>query len=183
MLYPVAARSAVVQRHVDLVLAQGAELNAIDIPELALRNVTALLPGDERGLALLHLHGDHGTVVLTRQGVLYLARRIEIGVTALAAEIESGLGQSQVAATISLEVQRSLDYFESHYDQRPVGELVVCADGPVLQPLTSFLTTDLAMTVAPLDLADVLAGELEPDSLVACLPALGAALREERATP
>ena len=56
----------------------------IDIPELALRNVATLLEVEERGAAFLYLAERRSTLLLVRQGVLYLTRHVETGVATLA---------------------------------------------------------------------------------------------------
>ena len=55
MMYVVATRAAAVRARVNTVEDSHLHLSAIDIPELALRNVAALLPEDVGGVALLHL--------------------------------------------------------------------------------------------------------------------------------
>ena len=57
-----------------------------------------------------------------RQGVLYLARHIETGVATLA---EAGELRPELVAGLALEVRRSLDYFESHYEQTSIQQLHV----------------------------------------------------------
>ena len=59
-----------------LLKAARLKISALDIPELALRNLTALLPEDERGLAFLSLGRTQGMLILTRGQNLYLTRRI-----------------------------------------------------------------------------------------------------------
>ena len=48
-LYAVAARSSAIQKRVDLMDLSGIRLDVIDIPEMAQRNLAALLPQDAKG--------------------------------------------------------------------------------------------------------------------------------------
>src|SRR6185503_2718215 len=114
-------------------------LYAIDIPELCLRNVTALMPQDDKGVALLALNDNYAQLVTTRKGVLYLTRRI--------AEVEPG--------ALALELQRSLDYYESHYDQTPIGELVIAPGGERAERLAAELRNEVSLRVSVLDVREL----------------------------
>ena len=61
-MYAVAARSAVIQKRVDLLDAANINLQVIDIIELAQRNLAGLLPEDARGVALLSFTAGAGFV-------------------------------------------------------------------------------------------------------------------------
>ena len=102
--------------------APGLKLDVVDIAELSLRNVAKLLETDERGAAFLYLSARRSTLLLVRQGVLYLARHVETGVATLA---EAGELRPELVAGLALEVRRSLDYFESHYEQTSIPQLHV----------------------------------------------------------
>ena len=176
MMYTVAARTDVVQQHVDLITGRGMTLDAIDIPELCLRNIAAVLPEDPDGVALLHLADDHGMLTITRQGLVYLTRRIDTGVNAL--QDAEGLRGSLVEG-LALEVRRSLDYFESHYDQKPIRKLYVTGleDGEI-----NDLSIELSLSVQRLTLRDFLNTDERHDADLErrCMPAIGAALRVDQ---
>jgi MSHA biogenesis protein MshI len=181
MLFAVAARSTAVQRLVSALAPLARDFDVIDIPELCLRNVSALLPQDQKGVATLLLGERYAQLILTRQGVLYLARRIEYS---RGYDVDAGAqqsGQTIDAASLALELQRSLDYFESHYDQTPIGDLVLAPGGARGAALLSRLQSETSLRISLLNLSDVVDGtealgaELPPD----CLLALGAALRVE----
>src|SRR4029450_12132281 len=109
MMFAVAARSQAIQRVANLISPVARGFDVVDIPELCQRNLSALLPQDQKGVALLTLSDRFAQLVLTREGVLYLTRRIDLA--------DSG--------ALALEVQRSLDYYESHYDHSPITHLVL----------------------------------------------------------
>jgi len=181
MLFAVAARSAAVQRLVSALAPIARDFDVIDIPELCLRNVSALIPQDQKGVATLLLCERFAQLVLTRQGVLYLARRIEYSRGYDAGDEQ---GEQHIdAASLALELQRSLDYFESNYDQTPIGELILAPGGARGAQLAARLQNETSLRISMLDLSDVVDGsevlgkEIHPD----CLLALGAALRVESA--
>ena len=176
MMYAVTARAELVRREIDLVENAGLKLDVIDIPELALRNVAALAEGEERrGVAFLYLTDRRSTLLLVRQGVLYLMRHVETGAGTLA---EAGELRRELVAGLALEIRRSLDYFESHYEQTPIAQLYVSGLEGADQ---TQLAQDLSITVREVDLAALFdtTEELPPRLQRLCLPAVGAALRHD----
>ena len=172
MLYAVAARSQAVTDMVNLVKPRARGFDVIDIPELCLRNLSALLPQNERGVALLTL--DHGVaqLLLTRQGTLYLSRRIELQ--------RRGYGEGQFdTATLALEIQRSMDYYESHFDLPAITSLVIASSDASSQTLATQLKSETSLNIGffepqhYFEIADGTAIDTSWHGLIA----LGAALR------
>ena len=200
MVYVVAARRERVQAEVTRLEAARLRPAVVDIAELAQRNLAALQPEDAGGVAVLHLGPGEGLLTVSREGVLYLARRLELGLGELGGAgggLEGPLGgtvdgdgpalelegfdqaQRQAMDTVALEVQRSLDYYESHFGQPPATALVVA---PLAQPLPGFvehLEASLAVRVRQAELSDLVdaPGPLAPAVQARCWFALGAALR------
>lgn len=174
-MYVVAARNTAIQRRVDLCDTAGINLDVIDIPELAQRNIAAILPEDVRGVVTLSFSAQRGLVTITRQGEIFLSRRLELGtVSLLEAEDRAPLFDQ-----IVLEVQRSLDYFDSHFRQAQVDSLVLTP--PDVPGLMDYLNHNLNLKAKTIDLASVLQFDVDaaPITQSAGLIALGAALRQE----
>lgn len=197
LMYVVASRTSTVQEHIDLLEGSDINLAVIDIPELVLRNVAALLPEDKNGVATLYLGRQNGMLVITRDGTLYLSRRIELGTDMLKNYAETSQeeefvldgeepdqtgGLNHALDNIVLEVQRSLDYYESHFSMPPVNGLVVAPMEENIPGMMSYLGSNLGVPVRTLDLNAVLESEetLSDKTQSQCLFAIGAALREER---
>ncbi len=177
-MYVVAARAADVQAVVDLAHEAELELEAIDIAELALRNVAACMPEADRGLALVRLRAAEGMILIVREGALHLARNVEFGSASLAAD---GPGASH--ERLALEVQRSLDYYDSAFRQAPVTRVVVAPFEGDARGLAEHLHASLGLTAETLDLDEILTpAEPVPAEVQArALEAVGGALRiEER---
>jgi MSHA biogenesis protein MshI len=178
MLFAVAARLTAVQRVAASVRAAAKCFDSIDIPELCLRNLSALLPQDHKGVAMLALNDRFAQLVITRQGVMYLTRRIETG----RFDADSRDGTPIDAGALALEIQRSLDYYESHYDQTPVGDLVIAPPDARAQRLAGELKNETSLRVSTLDVRDLFSvaqsGEVVTDWHT--LMALGAALRDDK---
>lgn len=178
MMYAVTAKADVVKQQVELVEGSGLELDVIDIPELSLRNVAALLETEDRGAALLYLSDRRSTLLLVRQGILYLARHVETGVATLA---EAGELRSDLVAGLALEVRRSLDYFESHYEQTAITQIYASGLDAADR---EHLAQELGTAVRDVELAALFdtSTRLSPDVERRCLPAIGAALRVDAAS-
>jgi hypothetical protein len=77
---------------------------------------------------MLALNENYAQLVTTRQGVLYLTRRIDIA-RRFEPRAQARSETELDAGALALELQRSLDYYESHYDQTPIGDLVIAPGG------------------------------------------------------
>jgi MSHA biogenesis protein MshI len=167
MIYVVVARKKAVQVKVDNLLGIGFKLTALDIPELALRNIAALLPEDKNGVALLWLTPKNGMLTITRNATLYLSRTIEGDI-------------NHKVPLIIAEIRRSLTYYENNFNQAPINHLVIAPTSPPLPNLGKYLATHLGINVRLLDLNKLLNSKLRLTAAqqAQCFPILGAALRK-----
>ncbi len=159
--------------------------DVIDIPELCQRNLSALLPQDHKGIALLVLREQFAQLVLTRNGLLYLTRRFELGQRAMSLDSsDAGATETQIDPTsLALELQRSLDYYESHFDQSAIGDLVIAPGGARAAALATALSAETGLRVSTLNLSDcmdIADGVTLPEGWLPCM-AIGAALRADAA--
>ncbi len=183
--FAVAAPAATLRKRVELLVSTGMHLDAIDIPELALRNLLELFPNEPRGICLLWIREQTGLLVVCRGGTFYFSRSINIGLEQLRQTIPSSVEnpppenlQSELAGIV-LEVQRSLDYCESNFRLPPVPKILLAACGEEPQGVREYLDRYLQADVVSADFRQVLdfPAEIEPSTVNFCLPALGAALR------
>lgn len=178
-MYVVVARSALIERQVTQLQNAKLDLQAIDIPELALRNIAARLAEDDHGLAMLYFGRDRGLIILTRRSELYLARTLDTGYRDLA---NAGPEERErLAQSLALEVQRSVDYYDRHFMQAPVSTVVLAPLPEPMPGLVDELHRDLGMQVRELALEEIVEPAASVDTSLAgsCLLAVGAALREE----
>lgn len=180
-LYAVAASNDIIQKCIGLFERANINLSVIDIPEMAQRNIAELFETPGRGLALLTFDGRGGLLTFTCDGELYLSRRLEITAGQLQDANESL--RQQYFDRVELEVQRSLDYFDRQFHQISLNRLLVCAPEGV--GLVNLLAENLGLSVEVLDLSQVMdvravPALLENEFLLEALPALGAALRQEK---
>lgn len=177
MMYAVAARRAAVGEHAARL--EGVKgFDVVDVPELCLRNLAALAPGAANGVALLHVGPTLATAVLVRGDTLYLARHLDLQSTLRFDGAEARVD----AANVALQLQRSLDYYESHYDQPPIGEIVVAPSGARATALAQELANETGLRVHTFEFAEQFECREVPDPEMqsACLLAAGAALRAEK---
>ena len=181
-IYAVTARNSVIESYVELFHAADLALEAIDIPDLAQRNIAALFEPAERGVAMLAFYPNEGVLTFTRGGELYLARRIEVSLAQLiAADAER---RTQYFERIALELQRSLDHFDRQYQYVTVAKLLL-APMPQDIGLPQYLAANIYVPVETIDLAAVMSfpgvPELKhPARQAQCLATIGAALRDEK---
>ncbi len=178
MMYAVAARRSAIDGY-NASFAGLSNFDVIDVPELCLRNLAALLPSAPTGVALLHLHDTTATIVLVRGKTFYLARHTDLGSRGKQA---AGDREARVdAAGVVLELQRSLDYYERHFDQPPITRIAISPPGKRAAQLAADLGNDTGFEVTTLDLNVLLSCEapIADDVQAGCLLAVGAALREE----
>ena len=192
MIYVVAAHQDTVKSSIDLLSESKFDLRYIDIPELAQRNISALLPEDFIGVALLHLAPNHSLLTITHEGELYLSRVIDIGYehledNELDTTPNNGLSlenepseKEQNIEKIVLEIQRSLDYYESHYGKATIGNLILAPMETELKDLNTTLEQSLGVVVRSLNLNEIIDTTKNIDNEIQskCFSAIGAALRQ-----
>jgi MSHA biogenesis protein MshI len=178
-LFAVAARNSVLKPRQKMFAAAKVGLSVIDIPEMAQRNVSALLEPQGRGVAMLSFGRDGGLLTVSYKGELYLARRIDIALEQLLDPDHDRKHQS--FDRITLELQRSLDNFERQFSFISIARLVL-APSPIAG-LEEYLSSNLYMPVETLDLASVFDFARTPELADQALQhrfflPLGAALRD-----
>ncbi len=152
-LIAVATRSERIASCIELFDGARLALSAIDIHEMAQRNVAALFEEGERAVAMVSFSDKRGLLTVSAKGQLYLARNLEIGTEVMertAAEARSGLMDR-----LALELQRSLDHFDRQFGGLQVSRLLVT---PFAQAdaLRVVLAESLYVAVEILDLARVI---------------------------
>lgn len=180
MMYVVVAKSEVIAKRVKLMLDAGFDLSSIEIMELAMRNVANLLPENEQGVALVWLGLHTGSITLTKQDTLYFTRHLS-GSEKLFGALYSNTVTEEMEGwldTVVIEIQRTLDFYESQYQQPPAAGVVLV---PLIKPvegLTEYLASQLGVNVRYLELENLfeINADLDLDKVALCLPAIGAAL-------
>lgn len=185
-MYAVAARNQVIELRQALFEEAKIPLKVIDIPEMAQRNIAALLEPPGRGLALLSFDAGGGLLTITFGGELYLSRRLDIGYGELAHADEEQ--RNALFDRITLELQRSFDHFDRQYRHVTLAKLLLVSLGDLAAGLQTYLASNLYVPVDILALDTVLDISKVPelkrlDSQQRYFLTLGAALRQEEIVP
>jgi MSHA biogenesis protein MshI len=183
-LFAVATRDDTVRQRVRLFESADIPLDAIDIPELAQRNVSALLESEGRALGMLGFDNQGGLLTITQGGELLLSRFLDVTMQQLIEQ--TGERRVQVHERIGLELQRSLDFF----DRQPGSVVLTRLLMPALPEgngLLEYLSSNLSVPVEVFDLETVLDFSRVPalrnlQRQAQCVQMLGAALRDDTKT-
>ena len=180
MLYVVVAQKSRIESIVELVSKCDLNLSSIDIPELAMRNISSQFLNDEHGLAFMDLRRAGSTLNMSRAGQLYLTRKIN---TQLDNNVMASPDWESLRDRLVLEIQRSLDYYESQMAQNPISQVVLAPRVADTQQMADSLSEVMAVKISVLDYASRLdhAEGIEPQQQQSCMVAIGAALRADQA--
>jgi len=175
MAYAVAAQRSVIENLVGYARSLKLNLQSIDIPELALRNLIHCCAEDgKRGVALVKLNQGSGNLIIVRDNNLYLSRQFNLPYNA-------GLLDDLPAENLILEVQRSLDYFERQMRQVPPSQIYLCGENVTADKLTPTIRNSFATPIQLLPLQEKiqLKDATQSAILPLCVNVIGAALRQE----
>lgn len=181
-VYVVAAPKADIQKTVDLIHKAGLKLHAIDIEELSLGEIIEQMNTYQRGVAVLHLDSSNGAISLFSNSALYLSRKIDAGMK----QLKEALAQDDktqaetIYESIILELQRSLDYYESEFARPPITKLIVAPKHPILQGFCDHVSSHTGLTVELINIAQVFTENqvLTDENQASCLMAIAAASRK-----
>ncbi|HSC83828.1 MAG TPA: MSHA biogenesis protein MshI [Pseudomonas sp.] len=173
MVYCAVLSKARMQSWVDMLGHAGLQTQSIDVTEMAFRNLGLLAGAEGMNIALLRLRSSEGLICVQNGADLYMARRIEQGLEQAGDDF----------ATITLEIQRSLDYFESQLGKGYINRLLLLPLKRNAAAAMQALSTGLAVKLQTLDLRELFPGqaaaELGEQEQAYCMGAVGAALRQE----
>ncbi|WP_420474190.1 agglutinin biogenesis protein MshI [Noviherbaspirillum sp. ST9] len=179
-MFVVAARNQLIQEKITLFSESKVAVSVVDIPDMAQRNLSALMEPEGRAVAFLVFTSEGGLLTVSFQGELYLSRRIEVTQDDLATEDSDR--RHALFDRVTLEVQRSLDHFDRQFHFITVARLVLAAgQDPGLE---NYMRSNLYLSVEPFELETVI--DLSQCGALAnggdrhkFLMTLGAALRVE----
>lgn len=183
MVYVVAALKSKIQNIVSLVTGAGLELAVIDIPELVMKNIATSFIEDSNGVAFMDLRKTGSTMNVSKDGNMYLTRRIN---TRIEPDAMQSAEWESVKDRLILEIQRSLDYYESQMGKGQITKIVIYQRQHDTEAMVAALDSMLAAQVSAFSFEDVLEFDTEISSevLQICMAPIGACLRgAKKATP
>lgn len=167
----VVAKESVISDYVEIIQASTLKLVALDIQELVRSNLQLVKHNSEQSIAVLSLSQNNGLLSIYHDADLYVSRDFKLGIKQL--ELVTSEDQSAFDS-ILLEVQRSLDYFESYYGMGSVAQLYIAPRVMITEKMAMYLQnlTNLDINFIDFPAAEP-AAELDPN----CFHAYCAALR------
>lgn len=150
----------------------GINLTIIDIPELALRNLSAFYEKDEKSTAFIYFYENIAILNITHKKSLYFTRRINLYV-----ENESIRKDYE---QLSLDLLRYFDYFQSQWRYPSPNRIFIASEKSDIENIATSLSKHLLLTVEPFPLNTILV-ENNLSSLVdkKFLLPIGCALRKD----
>lgn len=132
----VSADEKTVAAYVQSIQSSGMKLLAIDIHDLVTGNLPVVRQGFKKAQAILSLGDSAGVLSIFNDTDLYLSRHFKIGLSQLG--FASGEDQS-IYDNLLLEVQRSMDYYESYYGLGSVSVMEIFPRTPVTEKMVLYL--------------------------------------------
>ncbi len=194
MVFVVAAQRSKLKSLVDAVAGAGLNPICIDITELSLRTLAEdLFPEPDAAIGVLRITANTGMINITRGDELFLSRRIT-GIPGAFDEASWDTFKDMML----LQVQRSIDYYESALSQGSAQVLMVAATHEWQSRIVDYLAEMLPLPVRSLpeflcenytidlynprsrQLAATELGNEEKQALAAAIPAFGGAIRSTR---
>jgi MSHA biogenesis protein MshI len=191
-VYVVVTEKNSVRRYTRPILDSGFNLQAVDIPEMALRNLLTLLPTERESHAILWINPHDSLLVFAHNQAICLTQRIAYGGKHLLHQMKSqgifnGIDRMSADALrlivqpLVVAVQQALFEYMQHFGLPAINRLVVAPIPQDMPQLPGCLTEALGVRTSPLileqllTLADSLPSQLQDH----CLLSIGAALRKD----
>lgn len=183
-VYVVVSPRESIKSTVNLIQNAGLSLEVIDIEQLGMLSVIEKLETQKKGLAVLYMGQQSGSINLYHNNNLFLSRKIDIGLerieTLHSDDRDATSMLNQVYDPIILELQRSLDFYESEFAKAPITRLMVVPRHPMLQSFCDYANSNFGMDVGFINLAQLYTSsiELTDEHQANCLVAVAAASRK-----
>jgi MSHA biogenesis protein MshI len=180
MSYVITAKKSSIERIESLIKSSGLILKSIDIPEVAVRNMASRYPSEEGAQVFIQLSPTGGKVIVCCKGMISMIRSFNLNMNPLLATGESS-EHTGIYDHLALEIQRSLDYSSSTFNQAAVNYILLMPSVLDDASILSYLTSALGVEIQLLELDQLLkfkrpiSGQEQGQNLIA----VGAVLRDE----
>jgi MSHA biogenesis protein MshI len=172
MIAAVAAKKDHLTEIASILQECGLHLTTITIPELALRNLSALYENDEKSTVFIYFYENSAILNITNDKNLYFTRQINLPVS-LDSEIKD-------YEKFSLDILRYLDYYQKQWRRPNPGRIYVATEKKNAVDIAKFLSEYLRISAQPFSFPPVFFGQEKIDTLEnKYLLTLGCILSEE----
>ena len=179
-VYVIAARRELVNQRMDFFDRAHLALKALDIREMAQRNISVAIPDQETATCLLYAEQAGVQLTVTYQGELYMERYIRESLFK-SEDDDTSEQDEQKFDRVALEVQRSMDFVRRNAPAMPLNGIFVAptlSDIGLVEKLQSRLLTGVqALDLSTLFIWPDGSDLVRPEVQATYFNALGAALR------
>ncbi|GAA5219002.1 type IV pilus biogenesis protein PilM [Corallincola platygyrae] len=158
----VCADTSVLKPMVDVLHSAKLPLSNVCVDELNLPKLFPVI--DEAQLLVIQQENEELLLVIVKQGMLYFSRRVrgyDLLATMTPEELRTG-----VVDNLSLEAQRSLDYFESQLRQPPVKQILVSLPGAHSELIIELLSANFFIPVSSFEPEAAVSANLDSSGLL-----------------
>lgn len=147
----VSANQSVIAAYVEVIKEAELKLVVIDINELVLKNIFDFVDCKESSIAVLMLQDKIGQLYIFKEGNLYVVRDFKLGLN----QLQSGDSAEANYDAILLEVQRSVDYFESYYGVGGINKLLITPQLKNVENMANYLQNFVSFDLDFIDVANI----------------------------
>jgi MSHA biogenesis protein MshI len=160
---------------VSMLETSGVNIKDISISELAVENLIKRSYEDDGASAVLRMRAAGGTLNLSDGGFLYLTRSLECGISMI--EMGDGEVRQEGLDSLLLEIQRSLDFYDSQLGKGRVRRFLMAPTRVDHSKIGRYLESNLGLNVVSLNVNDLFEVDEDiPGEIQAyCFAAIGAA--------
>ncbi|MBA3661726.1 MAG: hypothetical protein H0W64_08370 [Gammaproteobacteria bacterium] len=171
MIAAIISKSSQLLKGIELIKKSNIRLDKIDIPELAMRNLTAFFENDEKSSAFIYF--SDGTLILniTRQKTLYFTRRITWS--------NPDTPTVQDYEQIGLDILRYFDYFQSQWRFPSPNRVFLASSKIIAADAARTLSEYLALSVELFPFEKLGLGKKENEIEMSVLLNIGCLLKEK----
>lgn len=148
MINAVVANENTVAGYVDSIKQAGLELQVIDIHELAAKNLFNAYQQSEQTIGLLQIMNHESLVSIYHDQDLYVSRDFKLGLLNID---NQGSADESLYDSVLLEIQRSMDYYESSYGLGSIQKLLIYPQLPATEKMLKYLQNYVAYDLDFLD--------------------------------
>ncbi len=146
----VTSHTPILKEMINGLTESGLKPAVIDIAELAIGNLLLGREMMDKGICFLAYQEKLVTFVIYKAGQLYLSRSVRINSWDECVNPDVEFAREGLL----LEIQRTLDYYQSQLVQPPIAELLIPDWGDPVSPLIEYLANNLSLEVNQLSLRE-----------------------------
>lgn len=160
-IYVAVAKKQRLKELIHVVQSAGLAVYSINIAQLAIRSLVANEQLNE-SVGIVYLSDQTSQLFICKGDTFFLTRNINLGRHQINEYDESS--RLEITDQFSLEIQRTMDYYDSHYDQSPIRKLIFLDRTSETNWLSSSVADMLGLSLYQIEQPD--ANHLESSDLL-----------------